>query len=154
MILIATNPPEPLVEITRHLAGHDRVLSTSTTLDSLRFRLHLSERLDVSPASVEAYVIGEHGTASVFLWSSARIGGMPVPDLLARRGLKLDEFRQSIEHDVRYANITIIEGIGASQYGIGMSQPASRKWCCVTNGRSTRWARTTPAMAWRCRCPA
>jgi L-lactate dehydrogenase len=120
VILIATNPPEPLVEITRHLAGHDRVLSTSTTLDSLRFRLHLSERLDVSPASVEAYVIGEHGTASVFLRSSARIGGMPVPDLLARRGLKLDEFRQSIEHDVRYANITIIEGIGASQYGIGM----------------------------------
>jgi len=45
---------------------------------------------------------------------------MPVPELLARRGLKLDEFRQSIERDVRYANITIIEGIGASQYGIGM----------------------------------
>jgi L-lactate dehydrogenase len=120
VILIATNPPEPLVEITRHLAGHDRVLSTSTTLDSLRFRLHLSERLGVSPQSVEAYVVGEHGTFSVFLWSSARIGGMPVSELLARRGLKLDEFRQSIERDVRYANITIIEGIGASQYGIGM----------------------------------
>jgi L-lactate dehydrogenase len=95
-------------------------LSTSTTLDSLRFRLHLSERLKVSPQSVEAYVVGEHGTFSVFLWSSARIGGMPVAELLARRGLKLDEFRQSIERDVRYANITIIEGIGASQYGIGM----------------------------------
>jgi L-lactate dehydrogenase len=120
VILIATNPPEPLVEITRHLAGHDRVLSTSTTLDSLRFRLHLSERLKVSPQSVDAYVVGEHGTFSVFLWSSARIGGMPLTDVLARRGLKLDEFRQSIERDVRYANITIIEGIGASQYGIGM----------------------------------
>ena len=120
VILIATNPPEPLVEITRHLAGHDRVLSTSTTLDSLRFRLHLSERLKVSPQSVEAYVVGEHGTFSVLLWSSARIGGMPVAELLARRGLRLDEFRQSIERDVRYANITIIEGIGASQYGIGM----------------------------------
>ena len=120
VILIATNPPEPLVEIARHLAGHDRVLSTSTTLDSLRFRLHLSERLKVSPQSVEAYVVGEHGTFSVLLWSSARIGGMPVAELLARRGLRLDEFRQSIERDVRYANITIIEGIGASQYGIGM----------------------------------
>jgi L-lactate dehydrogenase len=120
VILIATNPPEPLVELTRRLAGHDRVLSTSTTLDSLRFRLHLSERLAVSPASVEAYVVSEHGTFSVFLWSSARIGDMPLQELLKQRGLKLDEFRQSIERDVRYANITIIEGIGASQYGIGM----------------------------------
>jgi L-lactate dehydrogenase len=28
--------------------------------------------------------------------------------------------RQAVEQDVRYANITIIEGIGASQLGIGM----------------------------------
>ncbi|HEX9461555.1 MAG TPA: lactate dehydrogenase [Alphaproteobacteria bacterium] len=120
VILIATNPPEPLVEITRRLAGHERVLSTSTYLDSLRFRVHLAERLGVSPSCVDAYVVGEHGTSSVFLWSSARIGGMRVRDLLAQRGIALDEFRHAVEHDVRYANITIIEGIGASQYGIGM----------------------------------
>lgn len=120
VILIATNPPEPLVEVTRHLAGHERVLSTSTYLDSLRFRVHLAERLGVSPACVDAYVVGEHGTSSVFLWSSARIGGMRVRDLLVQRGIALDEFRRAVEHDVRYANITIIEGLGASQYGIGM----------------------------------
>jgi len=120
VILVATNPPEPLVEITRRLAGHERVLSTSTYLDSLRFRVHLAERLGVSPACVDAYVVGEHGTSSVFLWSSARIGGMRVQDMLAERGIGFDEFRQAIERDVRYANITIIEGIGASQYGIGM----------------------------------
>ena len=120
VILIATNPPEPLVEVTRHLAGHDRVLSTSTYLDSLRFRVHLAERLGVSPACVDAHVVGEHGTSNVFLWSSARIGGMRVEDLLVQRGIALDEFRQEVERDVRYANITIIEGLGASQYGIGM----------------------------------
>jgi L-lactate dehydrogenase len=120
VILIATNPPEPLVEIARHLAGHARVLSTSTYLDSLRFRVHLAERFGLSPACVDAYVVGEHGTSSVFLWSSARIGGMRVPELLQQRRIALDAFRQSVEHDVRYANITIIEGIGASQYGIGM----------------------------------
>ncbi|HEY2530204.1 MAG TPA: hypothetical protein VGJ20_20090 [Xanthobacteraceae bacterium] len=119
-VLVATNPPEPLVEITRELAGHERVLSTSTYLDSLRFRVHLAERLQVSPACVDAYVVGEHGTSSVFLWSSARIGGMNVHDMLAERGIGFDEFRQAVEHDVRYANISIIEGIGASQYGIGM----------------------------------
>jgi L-lactate dehydrogenase len=120
VILVATDPPEPLVDIARHLAGHDRVLSTSTYLDSLRFRVHLAERLGVSPACVDALVVGEHGTSSVFLWSSARIGGVRVLDILARRRIGIEEFRQAVEHDVRYANITIIEGIGASQYGIGM----------------------------------
>jgi L-lactate dehydrogenase len=120
VILIATNPPEPLVEITRQLAGHERVLSTSTYLDTLRFRVHLAERLGVSPICVDAYVVGEHGTSSVFLWSSARIGGMRVEELLARRRIDVEEFRRAVEQDVRYANITIIEGIGASQYGIGM----------------------------------
>jgi L-lactate dehydrogenase len=86
----------------------------------MRFRVHLAERLGVSPASVNATVVGEHGTSSVFLWSSARIGGMPVQDMLAQRGIAFDEFRGAVEHDVRYANITIIEGIGASQYGIGI----------------------------------
>ncbi len=120
VILVATDPPEPLVEITRRLAGHERVLSTSTYLDSLRFRVHLAERLGVSTACVDAYVVGEHGTSSVFLWSSARVGGMRVQDMLTERRIEFDAFRQAVEHDVRFANITIIEGIGASQYGIGM----------------------------------
>jgi L-lactate dehydrogenase len=120
VLLVAADPPEPLADVARSLAGHDRVISTSTYLDSLRFRVHLGERLGVSPAYVDAYVIGEHGTSSVFLWSSARIGGLRVEDLLAQRRIALGEFRQAVEHDVRFANISIIEGIGASQYGIGM----------------------------------
>jgi L-lactate dehydrogenase len=95
-------------------------LSTSTFLDTLRFRVHLGEKFGVSPASVNAQVIGEHGTASVFLWSTASIGGVRIVDAVRERGIPFDEFRRSVEQDVRYANITIIEGIGASQYGIGI----------------------------------
>ncbi len=120
VILVLTDPPEPLIDVTRHLCGHDRVIGTSTYLDSLRFRVHLAERFAVSPSCVEAYVVGEHGTSSVFLWSSARIGGMRVADALATRGSGIDAFRREVEQDVRYANITIIEGIGASQFGVGM----------------------------------
>ena len=36
----------------------------STYLDSLRFRVHLAGRFGVSPACVEADVVGEHGTSS------------------------------------------------------------------------------------------
>jgi len=119
-ILVVTNPPEPLVDLTRRLAGHDRVLSTSTFLDSLRFRFHLAKFFGVSPMSVDANVIGEHGTFSVFLWSSVRIGGTPLHELLEDRNIRLDDLRQTIEQEVRFANIAIIEGTGASQYGIGM----------------------------------
>ena len=120
VIVVATDPPEPLTDVARQLAGHDRVMGTSTYLDSLRFRLHVAERLGVSPDSVEANVVGEHGTGNVFLWSTARIGGMAVRELLARRKIEFETFRKAVEQDVRFANITIIEGIGASQYGIGM----------------------------------
>ncbi len=120
VILVLTDPPEPLIDVTRQLCGHDRVIGTSTYLDSLRFRVHLAERFAVSPSCVEAYVVSEHGTSSVFLWSSARIGGMRVAEALAKREGGFDAFRRDVEQDVRYANITIIEGIGASQYGVGM----------------------------------
>jgi len=49
------------------------------------------------------------------------VGGVPISDALGQCGLPHDDdFRATIEKEVRYANITIIEGIGASQYGIGM----------------------------------
>jgi L-lactate dehydrogenase len=120
VIVVATDPPDPLVEIARRLARHERVMGTGTYLDSWRFRVHLAQRLGVSAASVDAYVVGEHGTSSVFLWSLVKVGGRSIAKIVAERAIAFDEFRQAVERDVRYANITIIEGIGASQYGIGV----------------------------------
>jgi len=49
------------------------------------------------------------------------VGGVLIPDALKQLDLmQSDDIRATIENEVRYANITIIEGIGASQYGIGM----------------------------------
>jgi L-lactate dehydrogenase len=120
VILVITDPPDPLADIARTSAGHDRVLSTGTFLDSLRFRVHLAEHFDVDANQVEAQVIGEHGTSQVFLWSTARIAGIPIRTLIAERGETLDSVRKEIEKNVRYANITIIEGNDASQFGIGI----------------------------------
>jgi L-lactate dehydrogenase len=120
LLLVVTDPPDPLADLARQVAGHERVLSSGTFLDSLRFRLHLARRLKVNPQSVEAQVVGEHGTSQVFLWSSARVVGTPVSKLLEESHQSLETFRREVEQDVRYANITIIEGTGASQLGIGM----------------------------------
>jgi L-lactate dehydrogenase len=120
VLLVVTDPPDPLADLTRRLAGHNRVLSTGTLLDSLRFRVHLSRRLNVAPAQIDAQVLGEHGTSQVFYWSGARVGGVPIIDALGQCELEQDDIQRSIENEVRFANISIIEGIGASQYGIGM----------------------------------
>jgi L-lactate dehydrogenase len=120
VLLVVTDPPDPLADLTRKLAGHERVLSTGTFLDSLRFRTQLAAHFKVAPASVEAQVLGEHGTSQVFVWSSARITGTPIAQWIARGGLDMAAFKDQIEHEVRYANIAIIEGNDASQFGIGI----------------------------------
>jgi L-lactate dehydrogenase len=47
-------------------------------------------------------------------------GGVALGALLEQCGETLKSLREKVEKDVRYANITIIEGHGASQYGIGI----------------------------------
>jgi L-lactate dehydrogenase len=120
VLLVVTDPPDPLADIARETSTDATVLSAGTYLDSQRFRVHLGKYFGVDPAHVEAQVIGDHGTAQVFLWSSARVGGVPVAAWLKKRGEKLPDLREKVEEDVRYANITIIEGHDASQYGIGI----------------------------------
>ena len=120
ILLVVTDPPDPLADIARQLCPHATVLSAGTLLDSQRFRLHLGRYFDVDPADVEAQVIGDHGTSQVFLWSSARVGGVLLPALLKKHGATIAALRDQVERDVRYANITIIEGHDASQYGIGI----------------------------------
>ena len=62
----------------------------------------------------------EHSVSQVFLWSAARIAGVPIGKLIEARGESLDGVRRKIEDSVRYANITIIEGNDASRFGIGI----------------------------------
>jgi hypothetical protein len=103
VLLVVTDPPDPLADLTRRLAGHDRVLSTGTLLDSLRFRVHLGRRLNVAPAQIEAQVLGEHGTSQIFHWSGTRVGGVPIIDALGQCGLEQDDIQPSIENEVRFA---------------------------------------------------
>ena len=119
VIMVVTDPPDPLADLTRQLADHDRVFSAGTVIDTFRFRTHIAKRLGVNTDSVYAIVIGEHGTSEFLLWSSVRVGKLSFDEACAQAGESADLVRHGIEDDLRYANITIIEGNNASQYGIG-----------------------------------
>jgi L-lactate dehydrogenase len=120
VLLVVSDPPDPLADVARETCPGAAVLSTGTYLDSQRFRVHLGKHFGVDAAHVEAQVIGDHGTSQIFLWSTARVGGVPIASLLGTRGERIGELRQKLEQEVRYANISIIEGHDASQYGIGI----------------------------------
>jgi L-lactate dehydrogenase len=69
---------------------------------------------------VHAYVIGEHGDSEVLTWSLATIGGTPLDAFARQREIEItDSIRQEIDTKVRRAAYTIINGKGATYYGIG-----------------------------------
>jgi L-lactate dehydrogenase len=89
-------------------------------LDTARFRTRLGRILGVSPRSVHAYVLGEHGDSEVLVWSSASVGGIPLEAFLAQMGRPLTpHLRQEVDEAVRHGAARIIQGKGATYYGIG-----------------------------------
>jgi L-lactate dehydrogenase len=121
VILVVTDPPDPLADIARLISPPGtNILSTGTYLDSLRFRVQLAARFDCHPGSIDAMVLGEHGTSQVYVWSTARIGGQSILKEAKTRGWNVSKLKKEIQNAVKYANIDIIKGTGASQHGIGV----------------------------------
>jgi L-lactate dehydrogenase len=97
-----------------------RVFGSGTTLDTARFRALLGRHLDVDARHVHGYVIGEHGDSEVIVWSQAKVAGLGIDDFAKVHGAPLtSEDRARIDDQVRHAAYRIIEGKGATYYGIG-----------------------------------
>lgn len=122
VIVVATNPVDIMTEVATRLSGlgSSRVLGSGTILDTARYRALLADFLGISPKSVHAWVLGEHGDSEVLCWSSAAVGAIPVDALARQHGRPLTETdRQSIDQGVRGAAYKIIAGKGATWFGIG-----------------------------------
>ena len=125
ILLVTTNPVDVMTHLTHQIASEhglpaSRVLGSGTTLDTARFRALLGRHLGVDSHHVHAYVVGEHGDSEVLTWSLATIGGTPLNDFCLRHGMELhEEVHDEIDHQVRHAAYHIIEGKGATYYGIG-----------------------------------
>jgi L-lactate dehydrogenase len=125
VIIVATNPVDVMTHLTAQIAvkmGMPKhcVLGSGTTLDTARFRVLLGQQLGVDSHHIHAYVLGEHGDSEVLTWSIVGVGGIPLDTFLMRSGVTLDEAaRNEIEQGVRRAAYHIINGKGATYYGIG-----------------------------------
>lgn len=117
IILIVSNPVDLLTYKAYQLAGlpKGRIFGSGTTLDTARFRFHLSEFLKVNPRSIHAYILGEHGDHSFPVISSASVGGQPLstmPDFSIERAEKAYT-------KAKNAAYKIIASKGATYYAIG-----------------------------------
>ncbi|MGO4381220.1 L-lactate dehydrogenase [Pseudoduganella sp. RAF53_2] len=122
ILLVATNPLDVMTQVATNLSGlsPDRVIGSGTMLDTARFQSLLATRLKISPSSVHAYVLGEHGDSEVLIWSSASVAGIPLIECAALCGYKLDDSEiVAVDQAVRKAAYKIITGKGATYYGIG-----------------------------------
>ncbi len=122
ILLVASNPVDLITLMVSRMTKlpASRVIGSGTVLDTARFRALLGEHLGLAPHSVHAYVLGEHGDSEVLAWSSARAGGIPLEDFARQTGRSItDEVRQRIDDGVRRAAYRIIEGKGATYFGIG-----------------------------------
>lgn len=125
ILLVASNPVDVMTDLTARYAGKHgvpphRVLGSGTTLDTARFRALLGEHVGVDSAHIHGYVIGEHGDSEVITWSLTNVGNLPLDEFCRLQEIALDDdVRRQIDSDVRRAAYNIIEGKGATYYGIG-----------------------------------
>jgi L-lactate dehydrogenase len=125
VLVVATNPVDVMTHIAAKFAAacgvpRSRVVGSGTTLDTARFRSLIGTHLGVDAHHVHAYVIGEHGDSEVLTWSLAIVGAMPLEAFCKLRGINLtDAARAVVDEKVRRAAYTIINGKGATYYGVG-----------------------------------
>jgi len=120
-LLIAANPADIMTEVALKLSGFpkERVIGSGTVLDTSRFRTLLGYHLGVSPKSIHANVLGEHGDSEVLTWSNGDAGTVPLETLAQMLNRPLTpEVKAQIDDCVRNAAYKIIDGKGATFYGI------------------------------------
>ena len=124
VLLVVSNPVDVLTWRAAELAGlpAGRVLGSGTVLDSARLRTLLSRHTGVDPRNVHAYVLGEHGDSEVPAWPLTSIAGMSMEeycrDCRGCGGHLPERMREQFDAQVRGAAYTIIEGKGATYYGV------------------------------------
>ena len=113
--VIVTNPVDAMATLFKTVSGEDYVISTGDVPDTLRFRSRLALDLGVPVHSVEGFVGGEHGSAAYPLWSTVKVGGVPLGEYLEGTGKTVD--RVAVTGYVRGVSKRIVDIIGGTEVG-------------------------------------
>ncbi len=98
-----------------------RIFSTSTTLDSARLRTEISKKVGVSPKSIDAYMIGEHGFSQLAAFKAATIAGKNLNELQAENPDKYAFDHMEVEELARKGGYVTYQGKQCTEYAVANS---------------------------------
>ncbi len=139
--VVVSNPVDIITYTILKTTGlpESQVFGSGTLLDTSRLRAEIAKNVGVSPKSVHAAVLGEHGDTSMIPWSLTSIGGVPMDTYLASLRDKDPNYKKldhdKILDDVRKAGGQVIKMKGATFYAIALV--ASRICACILRDTSS-----------------
>lgn len=94
-VIVVSNPLDAMVTLCQKVTGFpsEKVVGMAGVLDAGRYRAFLAEELNISPAVVDAFVLGGHGDDMVPIRSHTTVGGVPISSLIPSERLDAIEKR-------------------------------------------------------------
>lgn len=119
--IIVTNPVDVISALVQKLSGLPpyRIIGTGTSLDTARLKIHIAEKLNVDPMSVNAFCMGEHGDSQVIPWSLATVGSKPIAEIVRDNPERLKEFDyRNAAKEIKDVAFDIVNRKGSTTFGI------------------------------------
>ncbi len=121
VILVVSNPVDVLTRVVAAVSGlpTSRVIGTGTIVETSRMRTIIADYIDVHPANVHGYVLGEHGESAFTAWSNVTIGSLPIRAWMEHNAgtygiAPFDE----LDRRVREIGFDIFRGKGNTSFGV------------------------------------
>ena len=124
VIIDVANPVDILTYKIQKWSGlpNGRVFGTGTTLDSIRLRYLLSQKIGIDVKNIHGYIIGEHGDSQLPIWSATYIAGKSINEYFNDPACGITEAdKEALVADVKTAGAEIIKKKGATYYGIAVA---------------------------------
>ena len=120
IIINVSNPCDVVTTAIWHMTDYDpnKIIGTGCGLDSARLRSEISKVTGVSPKSIHAHVIGEHGFTQVAAWKSANIAGKSIDELAAEHPDKFKFDKAEVEEKARQGGYVTFAGKGCTEYAV------------------------------------
>lgn len=118
-----SNPCDVVCTELWHLTDYDpkKIIGSGCGLDSARLRTEISKKVGVSPKSIDAYMIGEHGFSQLAAFKAATIAGKSLTELQAENPDKYAFDHMEVEELARKGGYVTYQGKQCTEYAVANS---------------------------------
>ena len=123
IVVSISNPCDVVCTELWHLTGYDpkKIIGSGCGLDSARLRTEISKKVGVSPKSIDAYMIGEHGFSQLAAFKAATIAGKSLNELQAENPDKYAFDHMEVEELARKGGYVTYQGKQCTEYAVANS---------------------------------